>query len=650
MVTHSPLICTINHTCTRRYSLEDLFNKCGRRFSLRTVLQLADQVLERVETMHNRHLIHRDIKPANFVIGHGGNAHVVHCIDFGLSKRYRHPRTLQHIAYRDGRSLTGTPRYASINNHLGIGALYRVSIDWGCDEVPGGKCGCAASPPTCNHPLTPRHPPTEQSRRDDLESIGYVLVYFLRGVLPWQGLKAKTASKKYKMIMEKKQSVSITELCQGCPIQFAEYLTYCRSLSFDGKPDMQYLRGLFRDLFLQQGYGPSPPPASATSATGSGGGAASARLVEWDWDRFLAPSSSGSRGASGGGGGGGGGAAGGEEEKARERERRERERSERHAAMEVVDLTGSDPPTPQPHPAAAPTQPLPTSSRGAGAVPHRAPEPPVAMMQMAQTGSDLAGEAAGSGALGTHGGTHGPTSPLNKLKSSLRISDDDGGGGGGGGGAGGGGGGGPGGKSHKRHLSLSQGGEGAGDGPAGWGGADYKQQLGGSRPKTAHPHPSHPGSGTAASASPAANNAAAASSPGVYSSSACRRCGTHGHACSCGGLKGEGTAAAAAAPAYHSAASPASGAAPSSSTGATPGKQGTFLDGFLRKAKSFARPTSSSNLGAPGTSSSAGGGGSGAAVAGASGAASARRPAMTASSSSSKVSAGGCGGVDVICA
>ncbi len=86
------------------------------------MLQLADQVLERVETMHNRHLIHRDIKPANFVIGHGANAHVVHCIDFGLSKRYRHPRTLQHIAYRDGRSLTGTPRYASINNHLGIGA------------------------------------------------------------------------------------------------------------------------------------------------------------------------------------------------------------------------------------------------------------------------------------------------------------------------------------------------------------------------------------------------------------------------------------------------------------------------------------------------------------------------------------------------
>jgi hypothetical protein len=78
----------------------------------------------------------------------------------------------------------GTPRYASINNHLGI----------------------------------------EQSRRDDLESIGYVLIYFLKGTLPWQGLKAKNAQKKYRMILEKKQQVSIAQLCQGCPSQFAEFL------------------------------------------------------------------------------------------------------------------------------------------------------------------------------------------------------------------------------------------------------------------------------------------------------------------------------------------------------------------------------------------------------------------------------------------
>ncbi|GMI30162.1 hypothetical protein TrCOL_g9256 [Triparma columacea] len=210
-------------------SLEDQFNKCGRRFSLKTVLLLADQMLERVELMHSRHLIHRDIKPANFVTDReGGDKQIVYCIDFGLSKRYRHPRTLQHIPAREGRSLTGTPRYASINNHLGV----------------------------------------EQSRRDDLESIGYVLIYFLKGGLPWQGLKAKSASKKYKLIMEKKQSTSIPNLCTGCPNQFAEYLAYCRSLKFEAKPNISYLRGMFRDLFRSQGY---------------------TQNMEWDWSRIDDP-------------------------------------------------------------------------------------------------------------------------------------------------------------------------------------------------------------------------------------------------------------------------------------------------------------------------------------------------------------------------
>ena len=194
-------------------SLEDLFNKCARKFSLKTVLQIADQMLERADTLHARHLIHRDIKPANFVIGLNDQAANVYCVDFGLSKRYRHPKTLQHIPHRDGRSLTGTPRYASINNHLGI----------------------------------------EQSRRDDLESIAYILIYFLKGSLPWQGLKAKNASKKYMLILNKKQSVSIAQLCQGCPSQFAEFLAYSRSLKFDAKPDIPYLRKIFRDLYNSQG-------------------------------------------------------------------------------------------------------------------------------------------------------------------------------------------------------------------------------------------------------------------------------------------------------------------------------------------------------------------------------------------------------------
>mmetsp|Transcript_24778 Transcript_24778/g.34044 ORF Transcript_24778/g.34044 Transcript_24778/m.34044 type:complete len:748 (+) Transcript_24778:221-2464(+) len=229
-------------------SLEDLFNKCNRRFSLKTVLQIADQMLERVDTLHSRHLIHRDIKPANFVIGLGDQGANVFCVDFGLSKRYRHPKNLQHIPHRDGRSLTGTPRYASINNHLGI----------------------------------------EQSRRDDLESIGYVLIYFLKaGTLPWQGLKAKNAQKKYRLILEKKQQVSIAQLCQGCPSQFAEFLAYTRSLKFDAKPDIPYLRKLFRDLYHAQGCGSVP------------------KLWDWDGvdqDYFSAAGSTGPSPALAGGG------------------------------------------------------------------------------------------------------------------------------------------------------------------------------------------------------------------------------------------------------------------------------------------------------------------------------------------------------------
>jgi serine/threonine protein kinase len=156
------------------YSLEDLFSRCGRRFSLKTVLMIADQTLLRIEYIHSKSFIHRDIKPDNFLMGLGRRSNVVYIIDFGLAKRYRDPKTHVHIMYRENKHLTGTPRYASINNHLGI----------------------------------------EQSRRDDLESLGYVFMYFLRGSLPWQGLRANTKKQKYQKIMEKKMATPIDLLCK----------------------------------------------------------------------------------------------------------------------------------------------------------------------------------------------------------------------------------------------------------------------------------------------------------------------------------------------------------------------------------------------------------------------------------------------------
>ncbi|XP_058723246.1 casein kinase 1-like protein 1 [Vicia villosa] len=195
-------------------SLEEMFNFCNRKLSLKTVLMLAEQMIKRVEFVHSKSFLHRDIKPDNFLMGLGKRENQVYCIDFGLAKKYRDSTTHRHIPYRENKNLTGTARYASMNTHLGI----------------------------------------EQSRRDDLESIGYVLMYFLRGSLPWQGLQARTKREKYEKISEKKVSTSIEALCQGYPTEFASYFHYCRSLRFDDRPDYAYLKRIFRDLFIREGF------------------------------------------------------------------------------------------------------------------------------------------------------------------------------------------------------------------------------------------------------------------------------------------------------------------------------------------------------------------------------------------------------------
>lgn len=101
-------------------SLEDLFNYCKRKLTLKTVLLLADQMLQRIEAVHAKHFMHRDIKPDNFLMGNPTDKNLLYIIDFGLAKKYLISKTGEHIPYRDGKNLTGTARYASLNTHKGI--------------------------------------------------------------------------------------------------------------------------------------------------------------------------------------------------------------------------------------------------------------------------------------------------------------------------------------------------------------------------------------------------------------------------------------------------------------------------------------------------------------------------------------------------
>ena len=197
-------------------SLEDLFSSCRRNFDPKTCLLIAVALLSRIEKVHEERIIHRDIKPDNFLIG-GTEATKdnVYIIDFGLAKCYKNSDG-EHIPYKDGKNLTGTARYASIATHKGI----------------------------------------EQSRRDDLETIGHVLLYFARGSLPWQGLPGRSKNEKYANIKKKKLEVSLDKLCDKCPREYQEFMEYCRSLKFEQEPNYKHVIGLFEGCMQRMGFDP----------------------------------------------------------------------------------------------------------------------------------------------------------------------------------------------------------------------------------------------------------------------------------------------------------------------------------------------------------------------------------------------------------
>ena len=197
-------------------SISHFFNYCNRRFSLKTVLMIADQLISRLEYMHNKNLIHRDLKPSNFLLGIEPNIiNQIFLIDYGLCKEYMsadlhtHPK---HKPQKSGLKFAGTARFASLNAHLG----YTLS------------------------------------RRDDLESLGYNMIYLLKGKLPWQGCQSSPDSTKMEQILKKKASISLRDLCAGTP--FFQWMKYVFQLQYESRPDYGYLRRILREIFFKNGY------------------------------------------------------------------------------------------------------------------------------------------------------------------------------------------------------------------------------------------------------------------------------------------------------------------------------------------------------------------------------------------------------------
>lgn len=170
-------------------------------FQLATVFKIAHQILYLIQKMHVIGYLHRDIKPNNFIIGLNDKDQI-YIMDFGLSKQYMKDGV--HTKWGK-QNFVGTARYVSINMHTGI----------------------------------------RPSRRDDLESIGYMLIYFLKGSLPWQGIKKKKNTNYLEMIGDKKMCTSVSTLCSGIPDCFVKYIEYCRNLKYDETPNYDYLRRLF---------------------------------------------------------------------------------------------------------------------------------------------------------------------------------------------------------------------------------------------------------------------------------------------------------------------------------------------------------------------------------------------------------------------
>ena len=188
-------------------NLNDIYNHNGKKFDIKDISMMAIQILERIEFIHSNYYIHRNIKPDIFYIGKE-DRNLIYLTNFSLAKKYRSSRTGNHIKYSNTGKFTGTPRFASSYALKGL----------------------------------------EQSRRDDLISLGYMLIYFMKKKLPWQLIKSQNKKefcvKNYKMKIEIKPEI----LCYNLPNQILDYIKYVLNLRFEAEPDYNYLKSLFKSM------------------------------------------------------------------------------------------------------------------------------------------------------------------------------------------------------------------------------------------------------------------------------------------------------------------------------------------------------------------------------------------------------------------
>ena len=196
-------------------SLKELYISKNCNFEFKDACLIAIQIIERIKWVHYQKIVHRDIKPDNFLIGLN-DPNIIYIIDFGLSKKYKSSTTGKHIKYTELKKFTGTVLYASVN-------ALRFK---------------------------------EQSRRDDLESIGYMLIHLMKGSLPWLKIKVNNKKESYLKISQIKKHITSEKLCEHLPGEMIDYINYVKKLQFEETPDYNYLGNLFQIMLKKSGYDP----------------------------------------------------------------------------------------------------------------------------------------------------------------------------------------------------------------------------------------------------------------------------------------------------------------------------------------------------------------------------------------------------------